>query len=149
MKKISGIFLTLIFFLLVFPSHTFAAGKTAKVFIFEPSDTNPGGFDPEYAGTISVTCNGFTKNAVYQGGDAPEYHATFTDAQCPAWKTITATAYNAEGESGSGTGTMLETEGYINFNLAGNVSVPEFGIIPGLIAVAGSTLGYLKLRKGK
>lgn len=146
MKKLSAVFFSLILFLLVFPTLSFAATKTAKVFIFEPSDTNPGGFDPEYQGSVTVTCNGINKNAVYQGGDAPEYHAIYTDAECPSWQTMSATASNSEGETGSGTGTMLETEGYINFNLVPNVTVPEFGILTGILAGGGSLLTYLKLR---
>lgn len=149
MKRKIYFFLIAFLFLIVFPSDTFAANSTIKVFIFEPSDTNPGGFDPEYQGTVTVTCNGINRNAVFQGGYTPEYHAIYSDVECPPYKTISAFASNPEGETGSGTGTMLENEGFINFNLAGNISVPEFGFIPGLIAVAGSTLGFLKLRKNK
>ncbi len=133
------VFITSALFISVSP--VLAAANTAHVFVFDSQG------NPEDQATVSVTCNSITQAASHVAFG--EYSATFADGVCKPYRTITATASNPEGETGAGSGTMLETEGYINFNLVSNISVPEFGLLPGLLAVGGSAIAYLKLRKNR
>ncbi len=99
---------------------------------------------------VTLTCNGITKTSLPTdvGG---VYNVVF-ESGCNTGNLVTATATTGDGKVGTGEGVALPVD-ILNINLAvANVqvaSVPEFGVIPGAMALITSAGSFLLFKKRK
>jgi hypothetical protein len=134
MKKLPALLLFILSAFFVVPSVSYAATSQAIVFVFLNGN-------PTATAQVSVTCNGTTVPATFV--EINRYEATFADGVCDEFDTVTGTGTDpVSGAAGTGTGTMVDNEAFLNFDMVENVSVPEFGLLPGLFAGV-SSLGAL------
>lgn len=99
--------------------------------------------------TVTVNCNGISKNTVT--GVQGRYIAVFTSNTCKAGSPVTVTAVK-DGVSGSGSSTVqLRRDGlFLDLNISMlnlNMSVPEFGLIPGILAAITSAGAYIGIKR--
>jgi len=140
-------FVTLLSLLvLVFPKTTNAADPfditTIRGQIMGPDNK------PLKLANITVTCDGQTKHTI-TGANGKYVVIFFGKNVCAAGDTVTVTA-SKDGNSGSGTGTVdLKRDGRfvdVNFSTL-SFSVPEFGTLPGAVALISATGIYFALRR--
>ncbi len=142
MKGVLSSLALLVLTTFVFTSGVLAASRTVSGKIKTAANANANG------ASVSVTCNGNTLNTTTASNG--NFSVTFADGQCNQGDTVTVNA-NLNGENASESQTAGPGAGTISFNvitLAGVVAVPEFGLITGLVAAAGSGIAYMKMRKG-
>ena len=139
-KYIFGLLLSLSIFLAAGTVHAQSGTTRVRGNIY---DYNNGG---QGIGGLNVTvvCNSISKGAITNSFGL--YVVDYTASECPAFTPVSATVtFNSQTQSqtvfvsGGNTAT-------IDFYY-GSVSVPEFGMIPGIVAAVGSGLGYLGLRR--
>lgn len=96
---------------------------------------------------VSVTCDGVTRNTTTNGSG--DYLVMYSRAECAQGDTATATATASEG-TGSADGTV-QRYNYgpgLDLDIAIiNISVPEFGMVTGMVTAVGSGLAYLGLKR--
>lgn len=120
-------------------NSAFAASLTIKGKIKDSSNGNASG------ASVSVTCNGATLHTT--SAHNGNFEVIFPDGVCNSGDSVSVTA-SLNGETGSAVQNALpNTTNFGNINLAA-IAVPEFGMITGLVAAAGSGLAYMKMRKG-
>lgn len=90
--------------------------------------TNQG--NPVNMATVTVVCNGVTKTDTTDS--AGSYLVTFTAPQCPFGSTVKVTAQKG-GYSGTASGTVHGITTKLNIAVV-NVSIPEYGLIGGILA---------------
>lgn len=102
---------------------------------------------PVNGGSVNVTCGSTTKVAIIDGSG--NYAKTFTQVECKAGDTATATASTSDG-SGSSSEVVQNTVvngPIVDLDIAViDINVPEFGLIGGALTGLASIGGYLALR---
>lgn len=102
---------------------------------------------PVNGGTTSVNCGGTVKAASISSDGS--YAVSFTQEECSAGDTASATASTSEG-SGSSSATVQNTSvngPIVDLDIAViDITVPEFGVIGGALTGAVSAGGYLLMR---
>jgi len=102
---------------------------------------------PVNGGSVNVTCGATTKLAIIDGSG--NYAKTFTQVECKAGDTATATASTGEG---SGTSSEVVQNTVVNGPIVDldiaviDITVPEFGLIGGALTGLISVGGYLAMR---
>jgi len=140
MKKIITAFIFFFTLSLITPhQQAFAASTTVTVTVYDSNG------DPVYNANVLITCEGDTNEGVSQNDN--NYHRTFGNNKCDPGENVTVSVEGPNGETGIGQGVMGQDELNLVINLTPNVSVPEFGMLPGLIAAIGSAGAFLKFRK--
>lgn len=94
--------------------------------------------------SVTVVCNGISQNAVTDSNGL--YTVNYTNEQCGQFKPVTSTA-TFDGQSQSQ--TVFVSDGFratLDFYF-GAAGVPEFGLIPGIVAAGSSLAGFIALRK--
>jgi hypothetical protein len=124
--------------MLALPMSSFAAAKT------DVSGNITSGGNKVSGATVSVTCNGHTLSDTSNGGG--KYKVMFNNSDCQDSSLVTVVAHKGS-QSGSNTGTVNNHKAGIDVVLA-SVSVPEFGGMTALIAVAvaGGAYYFMKRR---
>ena len=97
---------------------------------------------------VAVTCNGITRTDTTSING--NYSVTFANLECEQFDTVTAVV-----DTGSLSGSTAKQATFaLTVSMpeiilqAPNVSsVPEFGIVPGILALAGSIVAYAKIKK--
>lgn len=137
-----------------------AIAITTFIFLFFVSQTHAQSIDTIIKGTVkdgsgsvvnganvSVTCDGVTRNTTTNSSG--DYLVMFSRAECAQGDTATATATASEG-TGSADGTV-QRYNYgpgLDLDIAIiNISVPEFGMVTGMVTAIGSGLAYLGLKR--
>ena len=139
MKGLLSSIFVFIFALAFTATSTFAASLTIKGKIKDSSNANASG------ASVSITCNATTIGTTSDANG--NFEVVFPDGVCNAGDMVTVNAL-LNGESGSAAqSAQPNTTNFGNIQLS-VVAVPEFGVITGLVAAAGSGLVYLKMRKG-
>lgn len=94
--------------------------------------------------SVSVNCNGINKGATTDANGL--YTVTYTNEECGQFKPVTSTAtFNGQSQSQ----TVFVSDGFratLDFYF-GAAGVPEFGMIPGIIAAGSSLAGFAALRR--
>lgn len=97
---------------------------------------------------VTVTCNGVTKTGDIR--DDGTYSVRFRERQCDEGDSVTVSAVAEEG-TGSSTATVYDDpdEGPCGDSdvTVVNVTVPELGMVGGLVAGLGSMAGYVRMRR--
>lgn len=97
---------------------------------------------------VTVTCNGVTKAGDIR--DDGTYSVSFNKRQCDEGDTVTVSAVAEEG-TGMSTATVYDDpdEGPCGDSdvTVVNVTVPELGMVGGLVAGLGSVAGYVRMRR--
>ena len=124
-------------------TFVFAGNAMADVSVQGKIKTSDGSTNAGGA-SVSVTCNATT---IPTTADTPSgnFNVNFTTAQCSDGDSITVNA-SFNGENASFNGTADNNVNFGNIILAA-VAVPEFGLITGALAAAGSAFAYFKLRR--
>lgn len=98
--------------------------------------------------TVEITCNGITKNA--QTNNAGRYTIGFSQNTCRDDNKITVFAYN-DNQTGYGYGQgTVNNAGNSDVDVScgsNSISVPEFGLIPGIVAAIVSFGSFFLLKK--
>jgi hypothetical protein len=74
------------------------------------------------------------------------YSVSYRYDKCDETDQVTVTA-TKDGQTGINTGTVKELRCLMDIAIINIIMVPEFGLISGALAVAGSVGGYLKLKR--
>lgn len=94
--------------------------------------------------SVSVTCNGIIKGASTDSNGL--YVVNYTNEECGQFKPVTSTAtFNSQSQSQ----TVFVSDGFratLDFYF-GAAGVPEFGLIPGIVAAGSSLAGFVALRR--
>lgn len=97
--------------------------------------------------SVSVTCDGVTRSTTTNSSG--DYLVMYSRAECAQGDNATATATASEG-TGSADGTV-QRYNYgpgLDLDIAIiNISVPEFGMVTGMVTAIGSGLAYLGLKR--
>ncbi len=102
---------------------------------------------PVNGGSVNVTCGSTTKLAIIDGSG--NYAKMFTQVECKAGDTASATASTGEG---SGTNSEVVQNSSVNGPIVDldvaviDITVPEFGVIGGALTGLISVGGYLVMR---
>lgn len=103
--------------------------------------------NPINTASVSIICNGATINTSTDASG--KYSATFDGTACPEGTTVTVHATKG-GQNGSGSKAVKKVydDGSVIINLVLiNISVPEFGLLTGVITTLASTGAYLFLKR--
>ncbi len=102
---------------------------------------------PVNGGTTSVNCGGIVKTAAINADGS--YAVSFTQEECSAGDTASATANTSEG-SGSNSAPVENTSvngPIVDLDVAViDITVPEFGVIGGALTGLASVGGYLVMK---
>lgn len=106
-----------------------------------------GGGSPVSGGTVTVTCNGVNRFAgILSNGS---YGVAYPQTECKVGDTVTASASTGAG-SGSNSASVVNTPingPIVDLDIAViDITVPEFGLIGGMLTGMGSVAGYMYLR---
>lgn len=93
---------------------------------------------------VTVNCNGNVQNTSTNGSGL--YVVDYPAAQCPAFTAVSASA-TFNGQPQSQTVYVADVNRATLDFYFGASSVPEFGMIPGLVAAVGSGAAYLGFRR--
>lgn len=155
MKKIIGILSLFLALVVLFPGSAMAAGNltTVRGNVYNLTNgTRLGGL------TVSVSCimrekkNGDlkikTKTAVTDSNGL--YTVTYSAERCEAYENVYASVtYNGETKNHSVWVSHVNTATMDFYYGSDPVNVPEFGLLPGIVAAVASTGAYLGLKLKK
>ncbi|CAN5191184.1 hypothetical protein BH09PAT2_BH09PAT2_01520 [soil metagenome] len=143
MKRFLSTFFILSFLFFFFASQSMAQ-SIDTVIKGTVSDSNGAGVN---GANVSVVCDGVTRNTTTTS--VGDYLVMFSRAECAQGDNATATATASEG-TGSNDGTVQRfTFGPgLELDIAIiNISVPEFGMVTGVVTAIGSGIAYLGLKR--
>jgi hypothetical protein len=138
MKKLLTMLVASLGIMVIMPAAALAATGTTYV-----TGTVTNGGSPVVGANVSVVCNGNTMTSSTTNGGG--YIVQFSATDCPNGKTAVVTATKG-GLNGSNSGPVDDLTADINLAIV-NVSVPEFGIAAGVVALAAGAGSLVVVRR--